>query len=81
MTVFLYLLGGAITTCRGTRQNILALKDDENILNALLKPIIKSTTATVTFKPAMAVVATKDPDAMTVVPQKFALKSKYSKST
>jgi len=57
---------------------IVALEDQEEIFNALLKSMRKTTTLVVTSEPLMVVAATQDLNAMTIVPQSLH-KSKFSK--
>jgi len=64
-----FILGALIAACRGTGQHIVALEED--VLNALFKPMRKFTLVMVTTQPVAAVAALQDLDAMTMVPQKF----------
>ena len=71
------LIGASIAACRGTGRHIVALEEDVDIFNAILKPLKRTVSTTVT--PSTTMTTPKDPDAMTVVPRKFVRKTKFSK--
>jgi hypothetical protein len=71
--------GASIVACHGTGRHIVALEENKDIFEAILKPMRKSTTAKEVTPPPPAVAILQDPDAMPVVPRKFIRKGKLSK--
>lgn len=76
------IASASITACRGTGRHLVALEEDEDIFKALLQPMRKTTEPVLTAKvnePMPALEASQDPDAMTMVPRKFARRNISSK--
>ena len=72
--------GACITACRGTGRHIVALEGNEDIYNAILRPMRKSSTSAVAITtPVPVVEVTHDPEEMPVVPRKFVRLGKLSK--
>ena len=72
-------LGACIVACRATGRHIVALEENKDIFDAILKPMKKSTAiAMVTLAPAPVVALSQDPDELPVLPRKFAHKGKFS---
>jgi hypothetical protein len=77
----LFSSGASVTACRATGRHIVALEADETIFSCILEPMkkIASPVTTTAVSEAPAIVASQDPDAMTIVPRKFVRRSRPSK--
>jgi len=63
----LLILGASITTYYGTSGHIVALEENKDIFDTLLKPMMKLTPAMVETQLLPVVVASQDPNKMPVV--------------
>ncbi len=73
-------LGASITACRSTGRHIEALEENQDIFDALLKPMQKPTLGMEKGPPKPPIVqASQDLDEMPIVPRKFPRKGTFSK--